>query len=103
MREIETYRSNYEKVRAAGKDKSLVFPDWLHPTREDRTLVYDKGAYVMHLLRGEMGEQAFWNGVRIYTRRFFGKSVVTSDFQAAMEEATGKSLDKFFDKWVYLK
>jgi aminopeptidase N len=103
MREIETYRSNYEKVRAAGKDKSLVFPDWLHPTREDRTLVYDKGAYVMHLLRVEMGEQAFWNGVRIYTRRFFGKSVVTSDFQAAMEEATGKSLDKFFDKWVYLK
>jgi len=102
MREIDTYRSNYEKVRAAGKDKSLVFPDWLHPTREDRTLVYDKGAYVMHLLREEMGEQAFWNGLKIYTRRFFGKSVVTSDFKAAMSEANGKSLDKFFDKWVYL-
>jgi len=39
LREIETYKTNYEKVRAAGKDKSLVFPDWLHPTREDRTLV----------------------------------------------------------------
>jgi aminopeptidase N len=103
MREIETYRSNYEKVRAAGKDKSLVFPDWLHPTREDRTLVYDKGAYVMHLLRDEMGEQAFWTGLKMYTRRFFGKSVETSDFKAAMEEANGKSLDKFFDKWVYLK
>lgn len=103
MREIDTYRSNYEKVRAAGKDKSLVFPDWLHPTREDRTLVYDKGAYVMHLLREEMGEPAFWNGLKIYTRRFFGKSVVTSNFKAAMEEANGKSLDKFFDKWVYLK
>ena len=102
LREIETYRSNYEKVRAAGKDKSLVFPDWLHPTLEDRTLVYDKGAYVMHLLREEMGEEAFWNGLKIYTRRFFGKSVVTSDFKAAMEEANGKSLDKFFDKWVYL-
>jgi len=103
MREIESYRSNYEKVRAAGKDKSLVFPDWLHPTREDRTLVYDKGAYIMHLLRAEMGEQAFWNGLRIYTRKFFGKSVVTSDFKTAMEEANGKSLDRFFDKWVYLK
>ena len=103
MREIETYRSNCEKVRAAGKDKSLVFPDWLHPTREDRTLVYDKGAYVMHLLRDEMGEQAFWTGLKMYTRRFFGKSVETSDFKAAMEEANGKSLDKFFDKWVYLK
>lgn len=44
LREIETYRTNYEKVKEAGKDKSLVFPDWLHPTSEDRTLVYDKGA-----------------------------------------------------------
>ena len=103
VREIESYRANYEKVRSAGKDKSLVFPDWLHPTREDRTLVYDKGAYVMHLLREEMGEPAFWNGLKIYTRRFFGKSVVTSDFKAAMEDANGKNLDKFFDQWVYLK
>ncbi|HSB28111.1 MAG TPA: M1 family metallopeptidase [Pyrinomonadaceae bacterium] len=102
LREIENYRASYEKVRAAGKDKSLVFPDWLHPTREDRTLVYDKGAYVMHLLREEMGEHAFWNGLKIYTRRFFGKSVVTSDFKTSMEEANQKSLDKFFAKWVYL-
>ncbi len=68
LREIESYRASYEKVRAAGKDKSLEFPDWLNPTREDRTLVYDKGAYVMHLLREEMGERAFWKGLRIFTQ-----------------------------------
>jgi aminopeptidase N len=100
LHEIETYRANYEKVRAAGKDKSLIFPDWLHPTAEDRTLVYDKGAYVLHLLREEMGERAFWRGIQIFTRRHFGKSVVTSDFMAAMEEANGKSLREFFAKWV---
>ena len=103
MREIETYKTNYERVRAAGKDKSLVFPDWKSPTREDRTLVYDKGAYVMHLLREEMGERAFWNGLRLFTRKYFGKSVVTSDFVTAMEEANGKSLKDFFAKWVYLQ
>jgi aminopeptidase N len=103
LREIETYKTNYEKVRAAGKDKSLVFPDWKSPTREDRTLVYDKGAYVMHLLREEMGERAFWNGLRLFTRRHFGKSVVTSDFVTTMEEANGKSLKDFFAKWVYLQ
>jgi len=100
MKEIETYRANYEKVRAAGKDKSLIFPDWLHPTADDRTLVYDKGAYVLHLLREEMGERAFWRGLQTFTRRHFGKSVVTSDFIAAMEEANGKSLHAFFAKWV---
>ena len=103
LREIETYRANYEKVRTAGKDKSLVFPDWRSPTREDRTLVYDKGAYVLHLLREEMGERAIWKGLRFFTRRHFGKSVVTSDFTAAMEEANGKSLKEFFAKWVYLR
>lgn len=101
LREIETYRANYEKVREAGKDKSLVFPDWLNPTRDDRTLVYDKGAYVLHLLREEMGERNFWKGLRIFTQRHFGKSVVTTDFVAAMEEAHGKSLKEFFAKWVY--
>jgi aminopeptidase N len=101
LREIESYRASYEKVRDAGKDKSLVFPDWNSPTREDRTLVYDKGAYVLHLLREEMGERSFWNGIRLFTRRYFGKSVVTSDFVAAMEEANGKSLKSFFAKWVY--
>jgi len=100
MHEIETYRTSYEKVRAAGKDKSLVFHDWLNPTREDRSLVYDKGAYVLHLLREQMGERAFWKGIQIFTRRHFGKSVVTSDFIAAMEEANGKSLNEFFAKWV---
>lgn len=103
MREIESNRAAYEKVRDAGKDKSLVFPDWNRPTREDRILVYDKGAYVLHLLRDEMGERAFWNGIKIFTRRHFGKSVVTSDFVTAMEEANRKSLKEFFAKWVYLQ
>jgi hypothetical protein len=100
--QIESYRASYEKVREAGKDKSLVFPDWLHPTREDRTLVYRKGAYVLHLLREELGEKDFWAGIRLYTRTYFGKSVTTADFQAAMERASGKSLREFFSKWVYL-
>ncbi len=103
LREIEASRKDYERVRDAGKDKSLVFPDWLNPTAEDRTLVYDKGAYVIHLLREQLGERAFWAGVRRYTRAYFGKSVTTADFQAAMERASGKNLSRFFNKWVYLK
>jgi aminopeptidase N len=103
VREIERYRVSYEKVRDAGKDKALVFPDWLRPTREDRILVYDKGAYVTHLLREKMGEDRFWKGLRLFTRRYWGKSVVTADFQAAMEEANGATLQDFFARWVYLR
>jgi aminopeptidase N len=99
--EIDGYHESYEKVRAAGKDKSLVFPDWLSPTREDRTLVYDKGAYVMHLLRKEMGEEKFWKGLRLFTQRNFGKSVVTTDFTSTMQEVNDKSLESFWGRWIY--
>ncbi len=102
LREIAEYRARYQKVRDAGKDRSLVFPDWTHPTAEDRTLVYEKGAYVLHLLREEMGERAFWRGIRQYTRAYFGKSVTTVDFQRAMKHASRKKLSDFFSKWVYL-
>lgn len=99
--EIVKLRTRYEKVRDAGKDKPLVFPDWNRPTREDRTIVYSKGGYVAHLLRTEMGEAAFWRGLKFYTQKHWGRSVETADFQHAMEEAAKRSLQGFFDKWVY--
>lgn len=103
LSEIERYRLSYEKVRDAGRDKSLVFPDWNKPTREDRRLVYDKGAYVVHLLREELGDELFWKGFKEYTQKYWGKSVETKDFQKSMETASGKNLSKFFDRRIYLK
>ena len=102
MREIDAARTAYEKVRAAGHDRSLVFPDWKQPTADDRTLVYQKGAYVLHRLRETVGEQAFWSGLRAYTRKYAGQSVTTADFQKAMEQASGRDLSGFFAEWVYL-
>jgi aminopeptidase N len=102
MEQINAARAKYEAVLAAGNDKPLVFPNWDKPSASDRSLVYDKGAYVTHLLRQQMGEEAFWRGLRNYTRLHWGRSVTTRDFQAAMEQAHGQSLAPFFAKWVYL-
>ncbi len=102
MQQIDAARAKYEAVRAAGNDKPLVFPNWDKPSASDRSLVYDKGAYVVHLLRLEMGEDAFWRGLKAYTQQHWGRSVTTPDFQAAMEAAHGQKLDAFFAKWVYL-
>jgi aminopeptidase N len=99
--ELTDIKAGYENVLKAGKDKPLVFPDWNHPSREDRIIVYDKGAYVFQLLEEEMGETDFREGIRLFTRRFFGKSVTSTDLQRAMEQAGRKNLDSFFKKWVY--
>jgi aminopeptidase N len=103
QQQIDAARAKYEALRQAGHDKSLVFANWDAPTAEDRSLVYDKGAYVTHLLRQHLGEQAFWDGLRAYTRQYWGQSVQTADFQHAMEQSSGRDLSDFFDRWVYLQ
>ncbi len=100
-REIERARQSYARIKAAGQDRPLAYT---HPIKESEAggaIVYDKGAWVIHLLRIELGEKAFWEGVRRYTRKHFGGSVTTRDLQKALEQASGKSLTNFFAQWVY--
>jgi len=99
--DIDSYRKVYESIRNKGKDKPLVFADWSNPTREDRNLVYFKGAYVIHLLRMELGEKDFWESIKYYSKKYFASSVNTHDFQKALEESTGRNLNAFFNKWIY--
>lgn len=100
---VARFRAEYARVRDAGGDRSLVFPDWTRPSANDRTLVYQKGALVLHELRGLLGDEVFWSGIRAYTRAHAGQSVTTADFQKAMEVATKRDLTAFFDQWVYLR
>lgn len=98
--QVERWRVRVEKLRTDGRDKPLVFPDWNKPSSDDRAVVYTKGAYAMHLLRVQLGEEAFWRGLRDYTRRHFGGSVTTQDLQAAMERSSGRELSAFFREWA---
>ena len=101
LADVASMKARYEQVRARGNDRSLVFPSWDRPTADDRTLVYQKGGYVLHELRELVGDDAFWAGIRRYTTEHFGRSVTTGDFQAAMEKASGMDLGEFFDRRVY--
>lgn len=66
----------------------------------DRHL-YEKGGLVLHTLRTLLGERAFWAGVTSYLERHAHRTVHTRNFQQAMEEASGRNLDGFFQRWVY--
>jgi hypothetical protein len=66
-----------------------------------RAVIYNKGASVLHMLRRFIGDEAFFNGLR----RFYGEQKFqkagTDDFERAMETASGRSLDRFFDRWIH--
>lgn len=100
LADIDQMKARYERVRAAGHDRPLIFPDWQHPSADDRAIVYQKGGYVLHLLRQELGDDLFWKGLAVYTTTNMGRSVTTGDFKRAMQEATGRDLSTFFAKWV---
>ncbi len=61
---------------------------------------YQKGAWTLHMLRGVVGDAAFWDGIRSYYRRHRDGSATTADFRRAMEEASGQKLAWFFDQWL---
>ncbi|HLY32637.1 MAG TPA: M1 family aminopeptidase, partial [Ktedonobacterales bacterium] len=62
---------------------------------------YQKGSLVLHMLRNILGEAAFWRGIQRYAQRNQGREVITADFERALEEATGRSLARFFEQWLY--
>jgi aminopeptidase N len=66
----------------------------------DRHL-YEKGALVLHMLRHELGDALFWKTLRHYVRKHQFQNVETADFKVAIEEATGRHMDAFFDQWVF--
>lgn len=100
QKRVDGWLARLRKLRAAGKDRPLVFDAWRNPTSDDRAVVYQKGAYVLHLLRMDLGEAAFWRGLRAYTRTYHGRSVTTDDFRRAMEKSSGRDLSSFFQRWV---
>lgn len=62
---------------------------------------YNKGGVVIHMLREELGDEAFWKAVNNYLNAHKFGSVESSDLKNAMETASGRDLDWFFDQWVY--
>ena len=64
-------------------------------------LAYDKGGWVLHMLRSQLGEDLYRRCIKTYLERHQYGSVVTEDLRAVIEELSGQSYDQFFDQWVY--
>ena len=62
---------------------------------------YQKGAWVLHMLRSRLGDEIFLRGVRNYYQAHKNSTATTEDFRTALEKASGKKLGEFFERWVY--
>ena len=83
-------------------------PDYriVHDNLDDMSRVtsiatYQKGAWILHMLRRRLGDEVFWDGIRTYYAAFMNGSATTADFRRVMEEASGQDLSVFFEQWLY--
>ena len=63
---------------------------------------YQKGSWVLHMLRNEVGDSVFKKIIRSFYDHYKGKNADTRDFEAVVEEITKKNWKKFFDQWLYV-
>ena len=62
---------------------------------------YQKGSWVLHMLRSNLGDDAFFRGIRNYYESHKNSTASSEDLRAALEKASGKNLRSFFARWVY--
>ena len=70
----------------------------------ERTLTgdaYQKGAWVLHMLRHKIGDEHFWDGLREYYKRYRESNCSSAEFQQVMQDVSGIDLEEFFEQWLY--
>ncbi len=62
---------------------------------------YQKGSWVLHMLRRKLGEDMFWKGIRAYYKKYDGGNANTDDLRQVMEQVSGQNLKLFFKQWLF--
>ena len=63
--------------------------------------IYSKGSVILNMIRRILGDDAFFRGIKHYTKTYSADNVETTDLKKSFEVTTGKNLDWFFEQWVY--
>lgn len=101
----ETFRNAMLRARTTYMAATIVDRPIIDVAQDSLFLLlnannYQKGAWVLRMLRNQMGDAAFFQGVRNYYETFRDSVVLTSDLQMVMEASSGQSLSTFFNQWL---
>jgi aminopeptidase N len=82
-------------------ERAIFWRRYRKPWEQFDYRAYPKGAWVLHMLRSQLGEDLYRRCVKTYLERHAYGTVVTEDFNRVIEELSGRSFDRFFDQWVF--
>lgn len=95
------YQSAKGIISQPNQTNAIVRRDYREPEDQFSYLAYPKGAWVLHMLRSQVGEDLYRRCIKTYLERHEFGVVETEDLNAVFEELSGRSFDQFFDQWVY--
>ena len=93
----ERVNTFYEKNR----EYRIVHDNLKDMQKVTSSQTYQKGSWVLHMLRGVIGTDNFWKGIQSYYHKYRNSNATTDDFRSEMEEVSGIDLSTFFQQWLY--
>jgi aminopeptidase N len=101
LRGLSNSKRQIENFHAKNPQYRIIHDNLSDMNQVTSSHTYQKGSWTLHMLRGMIGDEAFWKGIRSYYSKCYNSNATTTDFKREMEEASGKSLTDFFDQWLY--
>ena len=87
----------FEKKRFTAIVDTSVHSDYMQLLNPNS---YEKGGWVLHMLRRRLGDTTFWKGISAYYKAYRNKNASSSDFEHVMDSVSGQDLHAFFHEWL---
>lgn len=101
LEEIRSDSSSYFSEDTYQYRRPIISNRYQVPVDLFDSTLYKKGGVVVHMLREVVGDEVFWKALNAYLNEFKYQNTDARDVQRVFERVSGKSLDWFFDQWLY--
>ena len=101
---VDGLQSSQERVytfHQINPDYRIVHDNLKDMSKVTSSHTYQKGSWILHMLRGQIGTENFWQGIQNYYQKYRNSNATTDDFKRVMEEVSGQDLSTFFQQWLY--
>jgi aminopeptidase N len=99
--DVKFNQEQYYSTWRQGSRRPIVTKNYANPDAVFDNYAYPRGGAVLHMLRTFLGEDNWRHAINYYLHKYANQPVETEQFRIAIEEATGESMDWFFDEWLY--
>ena len=101
MRGLKLSKDKVDSFHKKNPNYTIIHDNLKNMNDVTSSQTYQKGSWVLHMLRGILGDEFFWQGIKNYYSKFKDLNATTEQFRIVMEEVSDVDLSVFFKQWLY--